>query len=257
MGGPWSCFGYGKIKLGLEQARLVIIEVLVVDERLLGFDLLLGIDAIKDLGGMHLTKSGEARFRNPNRCAAILINEPNFSETFHRSTKAWTASWKWASGHSSTELANRVQEYTVPDHVWDAYEEELSMWQHNGWLLPYPEEEFGPLKGIILLMAVVQEHKQKVWLVLDYWELNSFVEVFTANAKVCLQRLREWRRQGVNVSLMDLRKSYLQICIDKVLWPFQMVIIKGKWFCLTRLGFSLNVVPLVMKSVITTIRSQD
>ena len=42
-----------------------------------------------------------------------------------------------------------------------------------------------------------------------------------------------------------------------MLWPFQTVIIKGKWFCLTRLGFVLNVAPLVTKSVITTIGFQD
>ena len=85
-----------------------------------------------------------------------------------------------------------------------------------------------PTKGLIPLMAVVQEHKQKVWLVLDYQQLNGFVEAFTANADVCSQRLREWRRQGANMSLMDLRKAYLQIRINKTLWPFQTVIIKGK-----------------------------
>ena len=45
------------------------------------------------------------------------------------------------TGHLLTELANRVPAYTMPDCIWDAYEEELSMWQCNGWLLPYPEEE--------------------------------------------------------------------------------------------------------------------
>ena len=59
------------------------------------------------------------------------------------------------------------------------------------------------------------------------------------------------------MSFMDLRKAYLQICIDKVLWPFQTVTIKGKQFCLTQLGFGLNVVLLVMKSVFTMIRSHD
>ena len=59
------------------------------------------------------------------------------------------------------------------------------------------------------------------------------------------------------MSLMNLRKAYLQICINKVLWPFQTVIIKSKWFCLTRLGFGLNVASLVIKSVITAIRSRD
>ena len=191
---PWV----QQIKLGLEQARPVIVEVMLVNGRWLRFDLLLGIDTIKELRGVHLTESGEARFGNPNKCAAISIDKPDFSVTFNRNTKAWTASWKWASGHSPTELANRVQEYTVPDHVRDAYEEELSMWQRNGWLLPYPEKELDPPKGSIPLMAVVQEHKQNVRLVLDYRELNGFVEAFTANAEVCSQKLRS----GSNKELM-------------------------------------------------------
>ena len=105
-------------------------------------------------------------------------------------------------------------------------------------------------------MVVVQEQKLKVRPVLDYWELNSFVDAFTANAEVCVQKLREWR-QGVNVSLLDLRTAYLQIHIDKALWPFQTVIFRGQYFCLTWLGFGLNVAPLIMKSVIDAILSQD
>ena len=93
-------------------------------------------------------------------------------------------------------------------------------------------------------MAVVQEMKQKVRQVLDYRELKGFVDAFTANAEVCAQKLREWRRQGVNVSLLDLQNAYLQIHADKALWPFQTVIFRGQRFCLTRLGFGLNVAPL-------------
>ena len=124
---------------------------------------------------------------------------------------------EWSFAHWA---GNRVHEYTVPDHTWDAYEEELSMWHHNEWLLPYPEEELDPPKGLIPLMAVLQEHKQKVWPVFDYHELNGFVEAFTANTEVCLQRLKEWWQQEANVSFMGLRKAYLQIHINKGLWPF-------------------------------------
>ena len=133
-----NCCGYGKIKLGFEQARPVIVEVLVVDGLMLGFDLLLEIDAIKVLNGVHLTESGKARFGNPNRCAPISIDKPNISVTFDRSTKAWTALWKWTSDHSHKVLANRVQKYTVFDHVRDVYEEELSMWRFNRNKRPHP-----------------------------------------------------------------------------------------------------------------------
>ena len=64
----------------------------------------------------------------------------------------------------------------------------ILQWQRNGWLLPYSEEELGLPKGLIPLMAVVQ--KQKVRPVLDYWELNGFVDAFTANAEVCTQKVR-------------------------------------------------------------------
>ena len=137
----------------------VDIEALVVDKQLLGFDLLLGIDAIKLLSGVYLTESGEACFGGLNRCAAISIDEPDFSVTYDCRNKEWTASWKWANGHSPSELSNSVQEYAVPCHARDAYENEILQWQRNGWLLPYSEEELDPPKGLIPLMAVVQEQK--------------------------------------------------------------------------------------------------
>ena len=148
-----------------------------------------------------------------------------------------------------------MQEYVVPCHARDAYENEILRRQWNGWLLPYSEEGLGPPKGLIPLMTVKQ--KQKVRPLLDYWELNGFVDAFTANVEVCAQKLREWPWPGVNVSLLDLRNAYLQIHVNKALWPFQTVIFRGQHFCLMQLGFGLNVAPLIMKSVIDAIVSQD
>ena len=192
--------GYGKIKVEVGQVPAVDIEALVVDKQLFGFDLPLGIDAIKELGGVYLTESGEARFGGLNRCAAISIDESDFSVTYDCRNKEWTASW--------------------------------NEWQRNGWLLPYSEEGLGPPKGLISLMAVVQEQKQKVHPVFDYRELNGFVDAFTANAEVCTQKLREWRRKGVKMSLLDLPNAYLQIHVDKALWPFQTVIFRVSAFVL-------------------------
>ena len=115
-----NCWGYSRIKVKVGQVPAVDIEALVVDKQLLGFDLQLGIDVIKELSGVYLTKSGEACFGGLNRCAAVSIDEPDFS-----SNKEWTASWKWANGHSPCELSNSVQEYTVPCHARDAYENEI------------------------------------------------------------------------------------------------------------------------------------
>ena len=147
-----NCRGSGKIKVEVGRVPAVDIEVLVVDKQPLGFDLLLGIDAIKLLGGIYLTESGEARFGGLNRCATISIDEPDFSVTYDRKNKEWTASWKWVNGHSPSELSSSVQEYVVPCHARDAYENEILQWQRNGWLLPYSE-------GLCPPKAVVQEQK--------------------------------------------------------------------------------------------------
>ena len=103
----------------------VDIEALVVDKQLLGFDLLLGIDVIMLLSSVYLTESGEARFGGLNRCAVISFDELDFSMTYDRRNKEWTASWKCANDHSRSKLSNSVQEYTGPCHAKDAYENEI------------------------------------------------------------------------------------------------------------------------------------
>ena len=110
------------------QVPAIDIEALVIDKQLLGFDLLLGINAIKEHGSVYLTESGEARFGGLNRCAAISINEPDFSMTYNHSNKEWKMTWKWTNGHSPSELSNSVQEYAVPCHAEDPYENKILQW---------------------------------------------------------------------------------------------------------------------------------
>ena len=54
----------------------MIVEVLIVDGQLLGFDLLLGIDAIKELGGVHLTELGEAHIGTQTSVPAFRSTSP-------------------------------------------------------------------------------------------------------------------------------------------------------------------------------------
>ena len=67
---------------------------------------------------------------------------------------------------------------------------------------------WGP-NGLIPLMAVLQDNNQKVRPVMDYWELNRYVDAHTANADVCVQKLRGWRQKGTNAAVLDLRRAYL------------------------------------------------
>uniref|UniRef100_A0A5S6Q2J5 Uncharacterized protein n=1 Tax=Trichuris muris TaxID=70415 RepID=A0A5S6Q2J5_TRIMR len=98
-------------------------------------------------------------------CAAteadITLAEPDFSVAFDLTDSTWTTTWKWRDG---------------------PYEAELSRWVEKGWLVPYREEEYGPAKGLILLMAVIQRSKENVRPVMDFRELNAHVEAYTASA---------------------------------------------------------------------------
>ena len=93
------------------------------------------------------------------------------------------------------------------------------------------------------LLAVQQKNKAKVRPVMDFRELNGFVTAHIADSDVCADVLRKWRRHGTNVAVVDLRKAYLQLNVHQQLWPFQTVVVRGQRYCLTRLGFGLNVSP--------------
>ena len=91
--------------------------------------------------------------------------------------------------------------------------------------------------------------------VLDYREHNDHVIAFTVPTATCVPI--RCVTGVVNVSVLDLRKIYLQLRVDQQLWPFQTVMVRGQWYCLTRLGFGLNVAPLGVMAVIKTILTQD
>ena len=124
---------------------------------------------------------------------------------------------KWSSDQPPEKLYNRVPEYTIPARAHAEYDKEQQNWIDNGWLVPYPEDKLGLLKGLIPSMAVIQQNKLKVRLVLDYQVLNDHVDLSTARADICTEKLREWQRAGSNVSVLDLRKAYLQVCVHQSL----------------------------------------
>ena len=87
---------------------------------------------------------------------------------------------------------------------------------------------------------------------MDYRELNEHVNAYTANADVCAQTMREWQQQGPKAAIVDLRRAYLQIHVGL----FQTVKIKGRRYCLIRLGFGF-VAPQIMRSIVKAVIGQD
>ena len=105
-------------------------------------------------------------------------------------------------------------------------------------------------------MAVEQPNKSKVRPVMDYRELNSYVKSFPGqDTAVCGEKLREWRKMGNKVTLLDLKKAYLQLFIDIELQRFQTVRFRGIHYVMTRMGFGLNVAPKVMSKVLHAVLS--
>ena len=105
------------------------------------------------------------------------------------------------------------------------------------------------------MLAVLQETKGKVRPVLDYRELNDFIQSHTADSEVCPETIRSWRLMGVRVEIVDLRNAYLQLHVQPELQDFQVVKVAGKYYKLTRLGFGLSSAPKIMSSVVRRILS--
>ena len=142
----------------------------------------------------------------------LRVEVKDFQAVFDQERRRWLAEWKWSEETGPQAMNNRVGSYSVPSGYRNRYETELKRWIAEGWLIPYDTSELGEPKGLIPLMAVVQEKKQKVRPVMDYRELNEHIEAYTADAHVCAEKLRTWRRMGVEVAALDLKSAYLQIC---------------------------------------------
>uniref|UniRef100_A0A5S6QMU4 Integrase catalytic domain-containing protein n=1 Tax=Trichuris muris TaxID=70415 RepID=A0A5S6QMU4_TRIMR len=262
-GSELRCEGQGAVDLRPNGGGRATVEVIVTDSKPLGFDFILGMNGIIALGGVTVESRRRVRFGTESTevCAAdvapIKLEQRDFTATFCPAKRTWSMRWKWTNGTKPDVLKNRVQEYSLTHEARASYEEELGKWISNGWLVPYDLIKHGPVKGLIPLMAVTQRNKKSVRPVMDFRELNSYIEAFTASSDICAQKLRDWRRQGANVTMLDLKRAYLQIHVDESLWPYQTVVHKGRRYCLTRLGFGLNIAPLVMKAVLSCALSQN
>ena len=149
-----TCCGVDTVNIRTRTGNSTNVEALVALKKTLSFDLLLGYDAIRALGGVHITQTGAVQFQEKTPvCVALRIDQPDFSIEFDAHQKAWTASWRWLGNQEPAKLLNGVPEYHVPDQIRPAYEKELREWIKDGWLIPYPYKKLGPPKGLIPLMA--------------------------------------------------------------------------------------------------------
>ena len=78
----------------------VVVEMLAIDGDLLGFDPLIGLDVIRQLGGVHINERGESNFpiKVPSISAAVVvkIKESDFEVEYDPTKKTRIANWKWS-----------------------------------------------------------------------------------------------------------------------------------------------------------------
>ena len=267
-----------------KSASSITVEALILSENLFSehIDVILGMMAIRRLGGMTIHKDGSIEIlskidnfhshsivgctshienykekmngdkEEKLHCPVVKslsVEDKDFLIEFDGSK--WTVAWKWSENEAL--IKSTVSQYEIPEKIKPQFEAEIKKWIENGWLTEYN----GPSKCMLPLMAVVQEYKSKVRPVLDYRNLNQFVSSHTAESVVCHETLRKWRKMGSQIKFLDLKNAYLQIFLNEKLWPYQVVKYNSKTYCLNRLGFGLNVAPKIMNAILKTVLSQS
>lgn len=261
-----------KIQVGDSQIK---VKVIVSDSIIDGVGVILGMDAISQLGGVMISgnkvkfgtqicASGRQLCVTENRNkpgpekenASLTIEDKDFQAIFHGGK--WTVTWLWKNGEPPKSLRNAVSCYesTIGVNEREAFEKEIDRWIEEGIIVPWKEEVE---RGVLPLMAVVQPTKNKVRPVLDFRELNEYVDSHTGDGAVdvCSETLRNWRRMNGAATIIDLKSAYLQIRVAESLWKYQLVRYKGKTYCLTRLGFGLNAAPRIMTVLLKTVLGKD
>uniref|UniRef100_A0A5S6QFN5 Peptidase A2 domain-containing protein n=2 Tax=Trichuris muris TaxID=70415 RepID=A0A5S6QFN5_TRIMR len=116
-GDKLRCAGVGTATLELREGHAVEVDVIVSEQKPLGFDLVLGIHAIQRLGGMFLDHQGDVQLGPLNApiCASahaeIRVEGAEFVAAYEPTLKSWKAAWKWANGCAPTILHNTKEEY--------------------------------------------------------------------------------------------------------------------------------------------------
>ena len=254
----------GQVSCKLEVNGHVIpnLTMLVLPTLPANSSLLIGTDVIRAIGKLTLMADQKneisAQFGPTHQVVAVTDLRPtsvtltDVDYSAHFDGRQWEVAWRWKDSVASTQR-NQVAEYAVHDDLFDRYRRELGKWIRNGWLMPC----WKPSGGIIPLLAVHHDHKDKVRPVLDYRELNQYVQSHTAKSEVCPETLRRWRTMGDQLGVIDLKDAYLQLRISREQQDYQVVRLDDQYYRLTRVGFGLASAPKIMSAIVAHVLAVD
>ena len=255
------------IDTGLDSVKL---HCFVTPSLVCGFSAIVGMDAVRGLGGVTVSSQSVPSFGNVEQgmkmslvaavgvsaASPLVVEDTDFSACFDGSR--WKVSWKWKG--KEPVLKNQCGEYSISDECRVGYEKEVQSWIDCGWLVEHNVSKHGEVKGVIPMLAAFQPNKdRKIRPVMDYGrELNQYISSNPGvDVAVCQDKLRKWRKFGSNCSMLDLKKAYLQLYVDDELLKFQAVRYKDKLYVMTRMGFGLNVAPKIMSRVLGKVLSME
>ncbi len=176
-----------------------------------------------------------------------------------RNDRSWEFEWQWIKEPPSRLRAGaRVYWSKLKSaELKTMFEAEVDKWCERGYVVEYTEAQMGPPQCILAWNPIPQVHKStKVRPTLDYKLINPFIlcRESVSQSEICHKVLREWRKYQT-AFLVDVEKAYMNVHAAKHLLPFQAVWVHGKLYCMTRMGFGLNIAPRVLKVLIEHILS--
>ena len=253
-----KCLGYDRVSLRIGKEACDM-SVRVAETLVGGVDVIVGMDVIEKRGGVTVMKDKVIFGNSVVGVCAVREKCPDIAdEDFDAwfDGEKWTVRYKW-NEMGEPSLVNRVGKYkTKLDDVKEqGVVNEVHRWIEEGVLIPWKGDE----GGVLALMSVEQTTKGKVRPVLDFRELNRNVLCHTGDnvIDVCGEKMREWRQVQGEAEIVDLKAAYLQIRVCEELWKHQLVRFQGKLYCLTRLGFGLNVAPKIMSKILKHVLQSD
>ena len=106
-----TCCRIGTVSVLTNGGSHAVVNVLVSRERPHGYNLLIGIDAIRTLGGITFTPPRDMKLGGGKEaCAALCVDELDFNASLDHNERIWTAMWKWTLNkhqpYSATKLQN-------------------------------------------------------------------------------------------------------------------------------------------------------
>ena len=171
------CRGKSSVYIMVGHHKLFL-SAIVVDNMLDGIDVVLGMDAITELGGVTVS-GGSIEFGSDVCIGAVgwstawcaeeepslSIEDKDFSAWFDG--QKWIVRWHWRGGQEP-ELKARIPCFNkgLTGQTKEAFDREVEKWIEEGVLLPADEEG-----GNLTLMAVEQINKNKVRPVFDFRDL--------------------------------------------------------------------------------------